>query len=56
VDRVRPVLALLGGIAISAAGLAVVLGSDLDLPGVVMITAGALVAAFGLRSPVTTEG
>ena len=52
----RSVLALLGGIAISAAGLAVVLGSDLDLPGVVMITAGALVAALGFRSPVTQRG
>jgi hypothetical protein len=47
---VRPVLALLGGIAVSAVGLIVVVGSPLDLAGVALIAAGAILAAVGYRT------
>jgi hypothetical protein len=40
----RDVLALLLGLAISLIGLLVVLATDLDLPGVVMILGGVAVA------------
>lgn len=51
----RPVLALLGGIAISAVGLLLVIGSEMDMPGALLIAAGAIVAAFGLRPPFRVE-
>lgn len=48
----RDVLALLLGLAISLTGLLVVVGSDLDLPGVALIAAGVAVAALPrLRDP-----
>ena len=45
----RSALALLGGMAISAAGIGVVIGSDQDLPGVLLIGAGVVVALLGMR-------
>jgi hypothetical protein len=45
----RPILSLLGGIAISAAGLLIVQGSDEDLAGVLLIGAGVLVSLLALR-------
>jgi hypothetical protein len=45
----RSILSLLGGIAISAAGVLVVLGSPSDLAGVLLIAAGVLVALLALR-------
>lgn len=48
----RDLLALLLGLAISLIGLLVVLGSELDLPGVALIAAGVAVAALPrLRDP-----
>ena len=48
----RDVLALLLGLAISLIGLLVVLGSDLDLPGVALIFAGVAAAVLPrLRDP-----
>lgn len=46
----RPVLSLLIGIVISAFGLWVVLATDLDIPGVVLIAAGVVVALLGVRT------
>jgi hypothetical protein len=46
---VRSALALMGGMAISAAGVGVTVGSDYDLAGVVLIGAGVLVAGLGMR-------
>jgi hypothetical protein len=46
---VRNALALMGGMAISAAGIGVVVGSAFDLAGVLLIGAGVLVAALGMR-------
>jgi hypothetical protein len=46
----RPVLSLLIGIVVSAFGLWVVLASDLDIPGVVLIAAGVVIALLGVRS------
>jgi hypothetical protein len=45
----RSVLSLLGGMAVSAAGLLIVLGSTFDLAGALLIAAGVLVAGIGLR-------
>ncbi len=45
----RSVLSLLGGMAISAAGILVVLGSRYDFAGVLLIGAGVLVAMLALR-------
>jgi hypothetical protein len=42
---VRPVLALLGGIAISIIGLSIVLATDWELAGVALIVGGVAVAA-----------
>ncbi|MGH2455157.1 MAG: hypothetical protein ACRDHD_02725 [Candidatus Limnocylindria bacterium] len=47
----RSVLALLGGIATSVIGLVVVLGSELDLAGALLIASGAAIAVLGLRGP-----
>jgi hypothetical protein len=46
----RPVLSLLLGLAISIAGLVVVLASDLDIPGVLLSAAGVVVALLGIRT------
>lgn len=40
----RRAFALLGGFAVSAVGFVVVIGSDLDLVGVLLITIGVAVA------------
>lgn len=45
----RPILSLFGGIAVSAAGFLIVLGSAEDVAGVLLIGAGVLVALLGLR-------
>lgn len=45
----RSALSLLGGMAISAAGVGVVVGSDQDLVGVLLIGAGVVVALLGMR-------
>lgn len=45
----RSILSLLGGIAISAAGFLIVLGSAQDLAGVLVIGAGVLVTMLALR-------
>ena len=45
----RSALALMGGMAISAAGVGVTVGSDYDLAGVLLIGAGVLVAGLGMR-------
>ena len=48
----RSIVSLLGGIAISLAGLLVVVGSAADLAGVLLITAGVVVALLGpMTSP-----
>jgi hypothetical protein len=49
VASVRSALWLLGGMAVSAAGIVVTIGSDQDLVGVLLIGAGVLVALLGLR-------
>lgn len=46
----RPGLALLAGLVISAAGLAAVLLSAMDLVGVLLIGAGVVVALAGQRA------
>lgn len=46
----RPVLSLLIGIVVSAFGLWVVLATDLDIPGVLLIGAGVVVALLGVRT------
>ncbi|HET8587943.1 MAG TPA: hypothetical protein VFM74_08745 [Candidatus Limnocylindria bacterium] len=46
----RPVLSLLIGIVISAFGLWVVLAGDFDIPGVVLIGLGVVVALLGVRA------
>jgi hypothetical protein len=46
----RIALSLLGGIAISGAGLLVVLASTQDLAGVLLIAAGAIVALLSPRA------
>ncbi len=46
----RPVLSLLVGFAISVVGLIVVLGSALDMVGVLLIAAGVVVALLGVRT------
>jgi hypothetical protein len=46
---VRNALALMGGMLISTAGVGVVVGSDYDLAGVLLIGAGVLVAALGMH-------
>ncbi len=46
----RPVLSLLVGLAISIVGLVVVLASELDIPGVLLIAAGVVVALLGIRT------
>ncbi len=46
----RPVLSLLIGLAISLLGLVVVLASALDIPGVLLIAAGVVVALLGVRT------
>jgi hypothetical protein len=46
---VRPILALLGGIAVSITGLGVVLDTAWELAGVAMILGGVLVAVQGMR-------
>lgn len=45
----RSVLSLLGGMAVSAAGILVVLASAADLAGVLLIAAGVIVAVLGPR-------
>jgi hypothetical protein len=45
----RSAISLLGGMAISAAGIMVVIGSASDLVGVLLIGAGVLVAMLGAR-------
>ena len=45
----RSVLSLLGGMAVSAAGILVVLSSAADLAGVLLIAAGVIVAILGPR-------
>jgi hypothetical protein len=45
----RSALALLGGMSISALGVALTLSTVYDLGGVLLITAGGLVAALGPR-------
>jgi len=45
----RPILSLLGGIAISAAGFLIVLGSAQDLAGILLIGAGVVVSMLALR-------
>lgn len=49
----RPGFALVGGLLISAAGLAVVLLSAADLVGVLLIAGGVAVAVAGNRIPAT---
>jgi NO-binding membrane sensor protein with MHYT domain len=49
-DPMRPVLSLLIGIVVSAFGLWVVLATDLDIPGVLLIGAGVVVALLGVRT------
>jgi hypothetical protein len=50
--RVRSVFSLLGGIAISISGILVVVRSTADLAGVLLITAGVVVALLGpMTSP-----
>jgi len=46
----RSVLSLLGGMAVSAAGILIVLSSTADLAGVLLIAAGVIVAILGPRS------
>jgi hypothetical protein len=46
---VRPILALLGGLAISITGLGIVLDTAWELAGVAMILCGVLVAVQGMR-------
>ena len=46
----RSVISLLGGMAVSAAGLLLVVGSSQDAVGVLLIGAGALVAVLGRRA------
>jgi hypothetical protein len=46
----RPVLSLLIGIAISVLGLWVVVATELDIPGVLLIAAGVVVALLGVRT------
>ncbi|HYN63592.1 MAG TPA: hypothetical protein VES36_03230 [Candidatus Limnocylindrales bacterium] len=46
----RSILALLGGIAISVIGLAIVLGTAWELPGVALIVAGVAFAAKGMST------
>jgi len=46
----RSIFSLLGGIAISLAGLLVVVGSSADLAGVLLIAAGVVVALLGPMS------
>jgi len=49
---VRSILSLLGGIAISGLGVMVVVQSSADLAGVLLITAGVVVAILGpMTSP-----
>lgn len=45
----RSILLLLGGAAVSFAGLLVVVGTRSDLAGALLIGAGALLAAIGPR-------
>lgn len=45
----RSALSLLGGMAVSAAGIGVVVGTDHDLVGVLLIGAGVAVALLGMR-------
>lgn len=45
----RPILSLFGGIAVSAAGFLIVLGSAEDVACVLFIGAGVLVALLALR-------
>jgi hypothetical protein len=47
---VRPVLALLGGMAISITGLGIVLGTAWELAGVAIIIGGVLVAVHGMSA------
>jgi hypothetical protein len=49
-DPMRPVLSLLIGIVISVLGLWVVVATDLDIPGVLLIAAGVVVALLGVRT------
>jgi hypothetical protein len=48
----RPVLALLGGIAISITGLGIVLDTAWELGGVALIIGGVAVAAKGMNAAV----
>ena len=45
----RSAISLLGGMAISAAGVMVAIGSDQDVAGVLIIGAGVVVALLGMR-------
>jgi hypothetical protein len=46
----RSAISLAGGMAVSAAGVFVVLGSAQEIAGVLLIAAGVVVAVLGLRS------
>lgn len=48
-ESLRSALALMAGVAVSAAGVGVAVGSAYDLAGVLFIGAGALVAVLGVR-------
>jgi hypothetical protein len=52
----RPVVALLVGIAISVVGLIVVVSSELDIGGALLIVAGVIVALLGTRTAGDTSG
>lgn len=45
----RSAISLLGGMAISAAGVMVAVGSTQDVAGVLLIGAGVVVALLGMR-------
>lgn len=45
----RSALALLGGMGISAAGIGVVVGSEQEMAGVLLIAAGVVAALLGMR-------
>ncbi len=52
----RPVLSLLGGLAISIAGVIVVVRSTADVAGVLLITAGVVIAVLGPMTTVEDPG
>lgn len=52
----RSVLSLLVGLAISIVGLIVVVGSDFDIGGVLLIAAGVIVALLGVKTARGSSG